>query len=416
MSDTGKFSRTTRIDILPDIMQEGLPEAGGRPAARRGAPVARAESARPGDADFQALLQQSYDAALVTQESGVIADANARAQEFLGYSRDELRGSRLENVVSGWTPGLLQTVRQSLDNDRFVLLQAYCLRQDGTVFPAEIAIMRLHLAAGVFLCFFVRDITLRNEADKRLRATLADLARSNSDLEHFAYVVSHDLQEPLRKMTQFGELFRGTGEMDTLSDDARGYLSRILNSAAHMTALIQGVLALSRISTRAGTRERVSLDRTVGEVLADLELRLRDSGGRVEAGELPDLEAEPVQMRQLMQNLIGNALKFHKPGVPPCVRVYARPAEEAERDAVGEDAVAIVVEDDGIGFDPAQSDRIFNIFQRLHTRQEYEGTGIGLAVCRKIVERHGGRIRAESEPGRGARFVIVLPRTAEAEE
>jgi light-regulated signal transduction histidine kinase (bacteriophytochrome) len=183
-----------------------------------------------------------------------------------------------------------------------------------------------------------------------------------------------------------------------------------------MTALIQGVLALSRISTRAGTRERVSLDRTVGEVLADLELRLRDSGGRVEAGELPDLEAEPVQMRQLMQNLIGNALKFHKPGVPPCVRVYARPAEEAERDAVGEDAVAIVVEDDGIGFDPAQSDRIFNIFQRLHTRQEYEGTGIGLAVCRKIVERHGGRIRAECEPGRGARFVIVLPRTAEAEE
>lgn len=250
-----------------------------------------------------------------------------------------------------------------------------------------------------------------DELERRVEERTAELARSNAELEQFAYVASHDLQEPLRKIVAFGDRLEDTcGEC--LSEEGRDYLHRMQNAARRMQELINDLLAYSRLTTRARPFTQVDLGKVTREVLGDLEETIRAVQGTVEVGDLPTIEADPTQMRQLIQNLIANGLKFHKPGEPPVVRVHGRVVEGAPDDA-GDGRVAtvweIVVEDSGIGFEPRHADRIFGVFQRLHGRGEYEGTGVGLAVCRKIVERHHGRIAATSTPGRGARFVITLP-------
>jgi signal transduction histidine kinase/ligand-binding sensor domain-containing protein len=228
----------------------------------------------------------------------------------------------------------------------------------------------------------------------------ARLEASNRDLEHFAYVASHDLQEPLRKIQAFSD--RVTKQYAAkLDDQARDYLSRMNGAAARMQRLIEALLTLSRITTKKQEPELIDVASLVNEVLGDLELRIQSTGGRVVIGELPRLEGDPVQIRQLFQNLIGNALKFHKPDEPPVVQVYAL------RRSPGQ--TQIYIEDNGIGFDDKDAERVFLPFHRLHGRSEYEGTGIGLTICQKIVERHGGTITAESKPGKGTRFVLSLP-------
>jgi len=229
-----------------------------------------------------------------------------------------------------------------------------------------------------------------------------ELARSNAELERFASVASHDLQEPLRKIRAFGDRLvqrHGTG----LDTEGRDYLSRMQSAAARMQQLIDGLLELSRVTTRARSFERVDLALLVRDVLLDLEVRIEQVAGCVEVGPLPVVEAEPLQMRQLFLNLLGNALKFRRPGVQPVVSVRVEATGKADP------FTRIVVEDNGIGFDEKYLDRIFEVFQRLHGRGEYEGTGIGLAICRKIVERHSGTLTASSTPGEGARFVVALP-------
>ncbi|HUQ81749.1 MAG TPA: two-component regulator propeller domain-containing protein [Gemmatimonadaceae bacterium] len=232
-------------------------------------------------------------------------------------------------------------------------------------------------------------------AEKNVR-----LESSNRDLEHFAYVASHDLQEPLRKIQAFSDRL-AKQYASQLDDQGRDYLSRMNGAAARMQRLIEALLSLSRVTTKRKETELIDLAPLVTEVLGDLEVRIQSTGGRVTVGELPRIEGDAVQMRQVFQNLIGNALKFHKPGEPPVVQVYAlrRSPGQAE----------IYVEDSGIGFDRKDAERVFLPFHRLHGRSEYEGTGIGLTICQKIVERHGGTIHAESTPGKGSRFVVSLP-------
>jgi len=212
-------------------------------------------------------------------------------------------------------------------------------------------------------------------------------------------VASHDLQEPLRKVQMFGDKLRRRYAAE-LGDEGRDWLLRMTNAATRGQSLIQGLLAFSRVTTKAQPKISVDLEQTTREVVGDLEARIADAGGRVEIGALPTVQADPLQMRQLMQNLIGNALKFRRPDEPPVVRVEGEPSN-------GE--VHIAVSDNGIGFDQKYVDRIFKLFQRLHERGAYEGSGMGLAICRKIVERHGGHITAQSEPGRGTTFLIDLP-------
>ena len=186
-----------------------------------------------------------------------------------------------------------------------------------------------------------------------------------------------------------------------LDDQGRDYLSRMNGAAARMQRLIEALLSLSRVTTKKQETELIDLAPLVSDVLSDLEVRIQSTGGRVTVGELPRIEGDAVQIRQVFQNLIGNALKFHKPGEPPVVQVYAL------RRSPGQ--AQIYIEDNGIGFDEKDAERVFLPFHRLHGRLEYEGTGIGLTICHKIVERHGGTIHAESTPGKGSRFVVTLP-------
>jgi signal transduction histidine kinase len=256
-----------------------------------------------------------------------------------------------------------------------------------------------------------QEIVERKQAEEKLRGTAVQLERSNRELQDFAYVASHDLQEPLRKVQAFGDRLNASCSK-ALGVEGRDYLERMQAAARRMQVLIDDLLTFSRVTTKANPFESVNLNKVVHEVLADLEVRIQQVSGQVEVDELPVIEADPVQMRQLFQNLIGNALKFHQENKPPIVKVRGRtddpPPGQNKNGHVGV-ACVIEVEDNGIGFDEKYLDRIFVLFQRLHGRSAYEGTGIGLAICRKIADRHIGSITAKSAPDRGATFVVTLP-------
>jgi signal transduction histidine kinase len=246
---------------------------------------------------------------------------------------------------------------------------------------------------------------LKNEA--ALQAYSLQLEQSNRELQDFAYIASHDMQEPLRKIQAFSERLE-TKHSANLSDEARDYLSRMRSSAARMQTLINDLLTYSRVTTKAQPFHRVDLNKVANEVVSDLSEGIAETGGRVEVNHLGEIEADYSQMRQLLQNLVANALKFHCPDRPPIVRISSSFGNET--DMVPEPRFThLIVEDNGIGFDEKYINRIFQPFQRLHNRSQYEGSGIGLAICRKIVERHGGTITARSEIGKGAKFIITLP-------
>jgi PAS domain S-box-containing protein len=278
-----------------------------------------------------------------------------------------------------------------------------------------------------------QQLTERQCAEADLLAYAGQLERSNRDLEDFAHIASHDLQEPLRKIQAFSDrLMASAGSR--LGAEENDYLQRMHSAAARMQRMIEDLLAYSRVINKAGSFATVDLAQVVGEVLSDLEVRMTETGARVEVGPLPTLEADALQMYQLLQNLVGNALKYHREGVPPMVKIEARsagtmmenvkgsaqkPADHPDAPPVEGDRlvseqpspgqIQIVVSDNGIGFDEVYLDRIFQPFQRLHGRSQYEGIGMGLAICRKIVECHGGSITARSIPGQGATFLVTLP-------
>ena len=237
------------------------------------------------------------------------------------------------------------------------------------------------------------------------------LERSNKELQDFASVASHDLQEPLRKIQAFSDRLKSqcAGALD---DQARDYVDRIQNAAGRMHTLINDLLTYARVASKARPFVATDLVSITREVVSDLEARIEQVNGRVDVGDLPSVEADPMQVRQLMQNLIGNSLKYYRRDVPPVVSISCDPVIEGPakcRSRSKGPYCQIKVEDNGIGFDEVYSDKIFTIFQRLHGRTEYEGTGVGLAVCRKIVERHGGSITARSTPGQGSTFLVTLP-------
>lgn len=250
----------------------------------------------------------------------------------------------------------------------------------------------------------ITDVSERKVAEARLEEYVQKLERSNRELQDFAYVSSHDLQEPLRAIQNFSERLR-TKHGESMNDEALDYLMRMQNAAGRMRTLIQDLLLYSRVTTKAKPFQPTKLQQVAETVMADLAARLEDTGGRVEVGELPVIDADSTQMRQLLQNFIGNALKFHRPEAPPVVRVYQTEPEKAP--AVP--SICFAVSDNGIGFDQKYSEKIFTPFQRLHGQGKYEGTGIGLAICRKIVERHGGNIEVRSVPGEGTTFFVTLP-------
>ena len=241
----------------------------------------------------------------------------------------------------------------------------------------------------------IHDLKL---AEEKLKDYAERLERSNRELEQFAFMASHDLQEPLRKIEMFSDLLMERAA--DLNERDRNYLDRMRNAAGRMREMVKGLLELSRVNTQGQRFVPVELSQIVSDVLVDLENQIRRTGGRVGVEPLPAVEGDPVQLRQLMQNLIGNALKYHQPKAQPDVKVHAKRINGN---------VQIFVEDRGIGFSPEDAERIFQPFQRLVGLSEYEGSGIGLSICRRIVERHAGNITAVSVPGQGTTFVVTLP-------
>jgi signal transduction histidine kinase len=239
----------------------------------------------------------------------------------------------------------------------------------------------------------------RLESSNELLRHAAELSRSNAELEQFASIASHDLQEPLRKVQTFAAQLTAT-EHDRLSEEGQDFLRRMSDAAGRMRSLIDDLLMFSRVSTKARPFVPVDLGEIASQVLVDLEMAIEDTGARVTVEGLPTVEADPVQMRQLLQNLLGNALKFRREAVTP---------EISARAEVGDHVAELTIKDNGIGFDAQYATRIFRAFERLNGARAYPGTGMGLALCRKIAERHHGTIAAESQPGHGATFTVRLP-------
>jgi PAS domain S-box-containing protein len=274
------------------------------------------------------------------------------------------------------------------------------LKPDGSIaWLRDVVSVEMESGRPVKLRGFMMDITDRKRAEEQIEQYAADLQRSNQDLEQFAHVVSHDLREPARMVKGFLELLEGQYG-DQLDPKAREYVNYAADGAQRMQEMIRGLLDLSRVDTRGEeltpTDARVVLERT----LRSLEPAIEDAAARVTYDPLPTVLADQAQLAQVFQNLIANAIKFHKEDQSPRVHI------SAEREG---DEWVFSVEDNGIGIDPKQAPRIFQIFQRLHTRDEYEGMGIGLALCKRIVERHGGHIWVESDVVDGSTFYFTLP-------
>lgn len=247
-----------------------------------------------------------------------------------------------------------------------------------------------------------KEIVKRKEVENELKEHSHSLTQSNQELQDFAYVASHDLQEPLRKIQAFGDLLET--EFGRELGEGTEYVSRMRNAASRMSILIEDLLDFSRVSTKRQTNVKVDLNEIVRDVVSDLEARITSTNGVVDVQTLPTVWADPTHMRQLFQNLISNALKFHRAGVAPIVKVYSEVSKPSD------DTYRVFIEDNGIGFDEKYLDRIFSVFQRLHGKDAYEGTGIGLAVCRKIVERYSGTIAATSRKDIGSTFILDLPK------
>lgn len=252
----------------------------------------------------------------------------------------------------------------------------------------------------------VEDITKQVAYERKIRRYTKELERSNQDLERFAHAASHDLQEPLRKIRTYVDRIVTALGPDLGDARTSKYLSRMPEAVERLQLRINDLLQLARVGRGKSEREPTRLGEVVAATMADLEIAVGETGASVEVEELPEIVADPTQMRLLFQNLISNAVKFIEDGTSPTVRIRAEPVSGEE---AGEEAVRIIVEDDGIGFDQEYAERIFTPFQRLHGRQLYDGSGVGLAICRSIVEGHGGTIEAQGRLGDGARFIITLP-------
>ncbi len=238
---------------------------------------------------------------------------------------------------------------------------------------------------------------------RELQALTENLAYSNAELEQFAFIASHDLQEPLRKISVFADKLKSEYER-VPPDEGRSVLTRILTSCRHMKNLIDALLTYARLANAPAAFSLLDTAGAVRDVLSDLDPVIERESAEIRIGELPDIEAEPLHFRQLFQNLVANALKFHRAGVPPSVAVSGRLVTVA-----GRECAEYSVADNGIGIDEKHHKRIFILFQRLHGAKEYDGTGIGLAICQRVVERHEGTIRVESRPGAGSTFIVTLP-------
>ncbi len=352
---------------------------------------------------FEKLLDSAPDPIVIVDEDGNIVVANLEAERKFGYTRAELIDQPIEILVPLRFRHRHVGQRQGFEQEPHARpmgasLDLSARRKDGSEFPVEISLSPLNTPQGRLVVSIVRDITDRKQAERELKAKAEELARSNGELEQFAYIASHDLQEPLRAIAGACQ-FLARRYKDRLDDEAREFIGFAVDGAKRMQELISDLLDYSRVTSKARELVATSAEATVSSVTANLSLQIDEKAARVTHGPLPEVNADPSQLLQLLQNLVTNALKFNDKAAP---RVHVSSVLEGG-------LWHFTVQDNGIGIDPKYFDRLFVIFKRLHGRGEYPGTGLGLALCKKIVERHGGRIWVDSTPGEGSTFHFTLP-------
>jgi PAS domain S-box-containing protein len=352
---------------------------------------------------YRGLLEAAPDAMVVVNPGGDIVLLNVQAENKFGYSRDELVGQKMKSIIpEGFAERLiadaLRTAEDALAQQIGTGIELTGRRKDGSDFPIEIMLSPLESAEGILVTAAIRDITTRKRAEAHLLQKVAELNRSNEELGQFAYIASHDLQEPLRMVASYTQLLsrRYKGKLDADGDQ---FIAFAVDGANRMQRLIQDLLAFSRVGTKGQDLLDISSEDALLQALMNLRSAIEESGAQVTHDPLPPVLADETQLVQLFQNLVGNAIKYQSPGVP---RVHVSAASNGAKKWL------FSVKDNGLGIDPQYFDKIFGMFQRLHKREEFAGTGIGLAICKKIVERHGGSISVESQPGQGSTFRFAL--------
>lgn len=353
---------------------------------------------------FRLAIESAPSGMVMVDRRGRIVLVNSQTEKMFAYQREDLIGREVEILV----PERYRTRHPDFRGEFFAHPDArpmgagrdlYGLRKDGSEFPVEIGLNPIETEEGLFALSAIVDITERKRAQDELARQARELARSNAELQEFAYVASHDLQEPLRAVAGFMQLFRQRyqGRIDARADE---YIQHAVEGAKRMRSLIDDLLLYSRVGTRGKPFRPTDCEPVLDSALANLAVAMRESGAVVTRDPLPTVMADETQLTQVFQNLIGNAIKFRKEGAPVIHVGAARwPGGQWE----------LTVRDNGIGIDPQYFERIFRVFQRLHTRAEYPGTGVGLAICKKVVERHGGHIWLESALAHGCTFHFTLP-------
>jgi len=352
---------------------------------------------------YRGLLEAAPDAMVVVNQAGEIVLLNLQAEKQFGYSRNELLGQKVTNIIpDGFAERLvadgLRSAEEALAQQIGMGIELIALRKDGSEFPIELMLSPLGGAEGILVTTAIRDITARKMAEAQLLQNVEELNRSNEELGQFAYIASHDLQEPLRMVASYTRLLsrRYKGRLDAQADE---FIDFAEDGANRMQRLIQDLLAYSRIGTRGEERREISSELALGHALMNLRGAIEESGAIVTHDPLPLILGDETQLIQLFQNLVANAIKYQGPGVP---KIHVSAVLDGAKKWV------FSVNDNGLGIDAQYFEKIFGMFQRLHRREEFDGTGIGLAICKKIVERHGGAITVESQAGHGSTFRFVL--------
>lgn len=362
---------------------------------------------------YKELFDFAPNGYLITDSYGTIREANEAAGKLLNVLSNNLIGKPFqvfvaESDVAGFRKFLSS---RDLSNERDSFEKEVRLQPRDAASITVNLTMRVSPAQDeVKIRWMLQDVTERYELTKALSAVnenleervherTSELIRINQELHDFAFTASHDMQEPLRKVTAFAALLKDRYS-SLLPEEGNDYLDRIMRANERMNDMLQGLLSVSRVTTRAEPFQSIDLNHIIEGVIFDLELPIEQAHAHIEIEKLPELEADPNQLRQLFQNLLSNAIKFHESGKPPHVRVWSEKSSED---------VTLMIKDDGIGFDGSYAEQIFQPFRRLNSPAAYRGSGMGLTICKKIIERHHGEIRAESTPGDGTTFYVTLP-------
>ena len=379
------------------------------------------------DHTYRIFIETMNEGAVTLNTEGLILYCNSTFASMVGLPLSKVLGLAFDQFITPTHKKAFDGLFKAgwVDHRK---LELTLTATTNKLVPCQLSVTAMELDGGVYLSMILTDLTLQIETQQLLKVNNEQLEktntaleisnqalnRSNTNLQQFAYIASHDLQEPLRKIQAFGDLLK-TQCSDQIGEGIN-YINRMQAAASRMSTLIKDLLAFSRIATRQDATALVPLDRLINFTLTDLELAIQETGAVVDVDPLPTLMGDQSQLGQLFQNLLSNALKFRRPNVTPLIQVRSQTIAAVDLPPsvkpthLAKSYYRIDVSDNGIGFDDKYVDRIFQVFQRLHNKNEFAGSGVGLAICEKVAINHGGAITASSQPNQGATFSIYLPK------